>query len=450
MTGRNFVYQKPLPPFLPGVAALRDGVIDPAPCPGRLVLRGGRVIDPANGVDAVLDVAIAGETILTVAADIKSEKGDAVVNCEGLQVWPGLIDMHLHIHDLFEVTTDPAVCAAEGGVTTALSPGAGNTFMAPALLGAEVDRGFPLNAGLYLGAAAALSSMLDDNELVAMLMGELPPETAAQKMTRNPVVNQTAPLVMGLKEHMGHALLCDDDIRRLYDITSRAKRVLMSHTQDVEHTLRIADLSAGRPLHLGHATAAGCGPNGAESFKAVRDLCKEEHISIELVTTMLRADGGSREGLRMHPAARLQALDLLAEGMVDVLVSDGQNQATMKGFGDTRDNIPAILELAAEGVLSLSAAVATMTANPARLLAKLCGAPWWQKELGNLSPGTRADITVVNPARALAVYTIVGGSVVVFENRLVRRGWGAGRWVCAAGMVPRMGVGDITMWAVAR
>ena len=31
------------------------------------------------------------------------------------------------------------------------------------------------------------------------------------------------------------------------------------------------------------------------------------------------------------------------------LISDGQNQATMKGFGDTRDNIPAILELAGGG-----------------------------------------------------------------------------------------------------
>jgi imidazolonepropionase-like amidohydrolase len=208
----------------------------------------------------------------------------------------------------------------------------------------------------------------------------------------------------------------------------------------------VAGLARGRPLHLGHATAAGCGPDGAESFEAIAALCREAHISGEFVSTALRAGGGSREGLRMHPAARRRALELLNGGVVDVLVSDGQNQATMKGFGDTRDNIPAILELAAEGVLPLPAAVATMTANPARLLARLCGCPFWREELGNLSPGTRADITVVDPNRAIAAYTIVGGRVSAFENRMVRAGLGAGRWVCGAGMVSRLGVGDVSMW----
>ena len=41
-----------------------------------------------------------------------------------------------------------------------LSPGAGNTFMAPALVGAEVDRGLPINIGLYQGAGSVLSTML--------------------------------------------------------------------------------------------------------------------------------------------------------------------------------------------------------------------------------------------------------------------------------------------------
>lgn len=61
---------------------------------------------------------------------------------------------------------------------------------------------------------------------------------------------------------------------------------------------------------------------------------------------------------------------MVGKWIVDVLISDGQNDATMKGFGDTRDNIPAILELAEMGVLSLSDSIATMTWNPARLIAE--------------------------------------------------------------------------------
>ena len=57
--------------------------------------------------------------------------------------------MHLHLGDLFEVSTDPMYGAVANGVTMGLSPGAGNTFMAPALLGAEVDRGLPVNIGVY-------------------------------------------------------------------------------------------------------------------------------------------------------------------------------------------------------------------------------------------------------------------------------------------------------------
>ena len=123
---------------------------------GRIILKAGHVVDPKNDVDTVKDVAIANGVIMEVADSIKEESGDVVINCEGLLVVPGLIDMHLHLGDLFEVSTNPIFCAVEDGVTMGLSPGAGNTFMAPSLLGAEIDHGLPINIGVYLGAANVL------------------------------------------------------------------------------------------------------------------------------------------------------------------------------------------------------------------------------------------------------------------------------------------------------
>ena len=416
---------------------------------GRLILKGGHVIDPKNQTDEERDILIVNGEIAETGTDIHAESGDRIIDCEGLLVCPGLIDMHLHLGDLFEVTTNPIFCAAEDGVTMGLSPGAGNTFMAPSLLGAEVDHGVPINLGVYLGAANVLGTCLSVEELIAMFQGRLPVEVMAEKMSRNAITLTTAALTVGIKDHMGHFIMSDENIDKIYEITSKAKLIYMSHTQDPEHAERIVGLSKGRPIHLAHATAAGCGSHmgAVEGMQRVLDLINGENVTGEFVTTMLREGRGSREGLQMPAESQKLAYDALAEGKVKILISDGQNQATMKGFGDTRDNIPAILELAQAGVLSLSDSVATMTAKPAALIAKRTDNPWWTEKTGHLGVGALANVTVIDRADKLATYTIVNGEIVSFENRAVRRNVGSGGWVSRFGMVRRTGVGELAMFS---
>src|ERR1700757_5481402 len=62
-----------------------------------LLLKGGHVIDPANNIDAVLDVAVAGGKIAAVGKDISAAQARKVVDAAGLYVTPGLIDIHYHI-----------------------------------------------------------------------------------------------------------------------------------------------------------------------------------------------------------------------------------------------------------------------------------------------------------------------------------------------------------------
>jgi dihydroorotase len=412
---------------------------------GRSILKDGMVVDPANGTEDVKDIAFQGQYIVEVADEIKPEPGDRVYNVAGLLVWPGLIDMHLHLGDLFEVSTEPIFGAVADGVTLGLSPGAGNTFMAPSLLGAEVDRGVPMNIGVYIGALNMMGSMLSVDELVALFKGELDEETAFAKMTRNRITYLTAPLTVGIKDHMGHWISSDEHIDGVFEVTSRAGLIFMSHTQDPSHAERLVGLSKGRPIHLAHATAAGCGTHDdpKEGMERVVELIKQPHVSGEFVTTMLRPGRGSREGLQMPKDAQQVAYDALSNGIVDVLMSDGQNEATMKGFGDTRDNVPAILELAEMGVLTLSQAVSTMTVNPAKLIAKLHHEEWWTRELGHLGVGARANITVVDRLDKLPTYTFVNGVMAGFENRLVREANGAGGWVSKFGILDRIGVGDL-------
>ena len=63
-----------------------------------LLLAGGHVIDPANRIDGVMDVAIAGGRIARVAKDIPAKTARKVVDMKGLWVTPGLIDVHTHVY----------------------------------------------------------------------------------------------------------------------------------------------------------------------------------------------------------------------------------------------------------------------------------------------------------------------------------------------------------------
>ena len=440
--------------FMDGVMAavkgnvMKDTIGDIA-VSGRLILKGGHVVDPKNQVDTVTDILIGNGVVCQVGDDIQAESGDRIIDCEGLLVIPGLIDMHLHLGDLFEVSTNPIFCAAEDGVTMGLSPGAGNTFMAPSLLGAEVDHGVPINLGVYLGAVNVLGTRLSVEELIKMFRGEMDADTLSVKMSRNGITITTAPLTVGIKDHMGHFIMPDENIEKIFEITSKANLIYMSHTQDPEHAERLVSLSKGRPLHLAHATAAGCGTHmdAAEGMRRVIDLVDGENITAEFVTTMLRAGHGSREGLKLPAQSQKLAYDALSSGKVNILISDGQNQATMKGFGDTRDNIPAILELSDMGVLTLSQSVAAMTCNPAGLIARRTANNCLTEKTGHLGSGALANVNIFDEADKLATYTIVNGEIVSFENRAVRRNCGAGGWVSKFGMVRKTGVGELVMFS---
>src|SRR5439155_7032670 len=63
------------------------------------LLKGGRVVDPASGVDGAFDVLIDGDRIDRVARDLPADGAEVVEIPDGLVVCPGFIDMHVHLRE---------------------------------------------------------------------------------------------------------------------------------------------------------------------------------------------------------------------------------------------------------------------------------------------------------------------------------------------------------------
>jgi dihydroorotase len=91
-----------------------------------LLLKGGRVIDPANNVDGMFDVAIAGRYVSAVEKDISPALARKVADVSGLIVTPGLIDLHAHFYGYFAAVHPDAHCLPNGTTTAVDVGGAGH------------------------------------------------------------------------------------------------------------------------------------------------------------------------------------------------------------------------------------------------------------------------------------------------------------------------------------
>jgi dihydroorotase len=89
-----------------------------------LIIKGGRVIDPAQEIDKKADVAVSGNKIAALSADIPASDSKQAIDASGKVVTPGLIDLHCHVYrHVVRNGVDPDEAGVKQGVTTVVDAG---------------------------------------------------------------------------------------------------------------------------------------------------------------------------------------------------------------------------------------------------------------------------------------------------------------------------------------
>ena len=99
-----------------------------------LLLQGGHVVDPANKLNSVRDIAIKDGCIAAVAETIPPAAAKKIISARDMLVTPGLIDTHAHV---FEYVTgrfglEADMCGVDSGVTTLIDQGGPSCMTYPA------------------------------------------------------------------------------------------------------------------------------------------------------------------------------------------------------------------------------------------------------------------------------------------------------------------------------
>ena len=106
-----------------------------------IVIKGGHVIDPKNNINEIMDIAINGDKIVSVANNIDTSSATQIVNAAGLYVTPGLIDIHSHnFHEIRAGDPVPDGFTFRTGITTTVDAGSSGWKSFPQFKAETIDR----------------------------------------------------------------------------------------------------------------------------------------------------------------------------------------------------------------------------------------------------------------------------------------------------------------------
>lgn len=385
-----------------------------------LLLKNGRIIDPSRRIDQIGDLLIEGNRITGIDRPTPLGEGQTL-DCTGLVIAPGLIDMHVHLREPGfehkETIATGAKAAAAGGFTTIV--GMPNTK--PAIDNRAVVE-YVLNVGksadvnvLTSGAATKANDGAEMAEIGDMI------EAGAVAISDDAFPVQSADLMRRVMEYS-----------RMFDVPVLTHCEDKSMTQDavmneginatilglrpwprqaeeimVWRNILLAELTGCR-LHVQHVSTAG----SVEAIRWAKDkgikvTCETGPQYFSLTDQALNTyDTNAKINPPLRTESDIEAIKAaLVDGIIDAIATDHaphsledkQVELQYAAFGmvglETALALT-ITNLVKTGVLSLSDAIAKMTVKPARILGI---------ESGTLADGAIAEVTVIDPEAKVTV-----------------------------------------------
>ena len=387
----------------------------------KLLLKNGRVIDPAQGVDLVSDILIEDGRIVAIGADLPAA-GAETVDCSGKVVAPGLIDMHVHLRDpgleAKEDVVSGTQAAAAGGFTMVACmantrPVVDSSIMVEGLRARAQREGV-----VRVGVIGAMSKGLEGKELAEI--GDMKLAGIVAISDDGHHVTQAGLFKAGLEyaamfdclviSHAeDEALVAGGHMHEgaVSAILGIPGRPSVAEDIAISRDIMLAEYT-GTPLHIAHVSTKGA----VEIIRAAKS--RGVKITAEATPHHLTLTDEAVYGYNtatkvnppLRPAEHVAALRAgLKDGTIDVIASDHAPHAyeekdveyryAPSGFAGLETSLGVILtDLYHSGEFTLPEIIERMSTRPARLL----GAGG-----GTLAIGSVADITVFDPDKEWTV-----------------------------------------------
>ena len=363
-----------------------------------LILKGGRVIDPSQGLDGIMDVGFAAGKVAAVAPSLTGNGAD-VRDVSGRIVSPGLIDLHTHVYwGGSSLGIDAEEFCRTSGVTTAVDTGSAGPGNFMGFRRHVIERSavrilaylHVSHAGIYGFSSTVMVGESEDIRL-------MDPVTAAQ------VADANRDVIVGIKVRVGRHASGDQGTAPLeiaLPVAEETGLPLMAHIdepppsyEEVIARLRPGDVltHAFRPFPNSPATAQG-------TVKPAVIAARKRGVLFDI-------------GHGMGSFAFKTARAMLANGFAPDTISSDVHSLCING--PAFDQVTTMSKFLCLG-MSLPEVIRASTVNAAFALKR--------PELGSLKPGSAGDATILSVEDGAFDYVDVVGEHLEGRQRILSRG----------------------------
>jgi dihydroorotase len=385
----------------------------------RLLLRGGRVVDPAQGIDKTLDVLINEDTVAEVGPKLSS-RGAQVIEARGLVVCPGFIDIHTHLREPGQehketIATGTRAAAAGGFSAVCCMPNTtpvnDNEGITRLILERARNEGtvrvYPIGAITQGSKGEELSEFGDLREAGCVAVSDDGMPVADSAVMRRALEYAKA-FDFVVIDHCEDPSLSRKTCMNEGSVSTHLGlrgEPAVGEAVMVERDVLLAELTGSR-VHVAHiSTAASIDAVRRGKARGVRVTAEVTPHHLFLTDEAVR-ETGYDTSTKMKPPLRSEAdrqasIAGLLDGTIDCIATDHaphhvddkqvEFDCAANGIVGLETAVPLCLEqLVGKGVVDLARLVALLSTNPARVL-DLPG--------GTLAPGSPGDVTLLDPGR---------------------------------------------------